>query len=182
MLSPYQFDFTPPLAQSKIQLDTANDNRIIFHSQEHTMHSLHNTDVSYFTRTNWFIWIGFVSSLLMFLLVGWSMAQTWNTPPDSPTFLPVMLFFGAGLGFLFFSKKKIQSYLVASNTDDAAVFVSLQGKVTLYYTLTLLALWAAPAISFIVGSLSKNFGYMAVPLGAGLVIIFATNPKLFIRA
>ncbi len=35
-------------------------------------------DQSYFVRTNWFIWIGFTSSIIMILLVGYSLAPEWE--------------------------------------------------------------------------------------------------------
>lgn len=39
--------------------------------------SLMDRDQSYFARTNWFIWIGFTSSIVMILLVGFSLAPEW---------------------------------------------------------------------------------------------------------
>lgn len=131
-----------------------------------------NTDQSYFARTNWFIWIGFTTSIVMILLVGFSLSHEWENQKmeigaTADVIANALIFIGI-LSSLWL-QLKIKKMLTASNIDA----LSTQSQLTLFYTLFLLSNELFVMIGFYYGfilhDITRFYWYTGVSLACNLL-------------
>lgn len=129
----------------------------------------HDADTSYFARTFWFIWIGFVTSLVSFVFMGFvNHATTENFAAEPPEHQLILVFSALTFFISWFLEKKI---LGLNRNGDRVV----------WYVVRLGLHEFVAAFAFIRGFLAHDFKFMLPYIAFAMILNLWSLPTRFIR-
>lgn len=140
---------------------------------------------SYFRRSFWFVWIGFTTSLLAFLLIG--LVGTTETEKRFFTIQPlhgILISFVTAISaivghflFRFVQKNFEKAKLLKVDSTKTPEAVGQMGMALVYYTIVLAALELPAAMAFMTGFLGGSFQFMLPFIIIALCLQVLSLPK-----
>ncbi len=139
-----------------------------------------DTDQSYFNRTNWFIWIGFTSSVIMLLLVGASLSEEWQDQKlvitsTADTIINVLI--GASLALSFWLQIKIKKVVLGLQNPTLGQL----GQLSALYALFLFTNEIFIMIGFYYGFILKDSSRFYLYGFGALLCNLLTMPNITLR-
>lgn len=137
---------------------------------------------SYFARTNWFIWIGFISSVVMVTIPTITMLDEWAQKPVVPSegshlTLTTLVAFGMVMSLVF--NFIIRKQLIT--TPDEAHRLAHEGKITVLFSLKLLCNEILLVVGFIYGFIEHNANLLYYYAGACFLLHLLAMPAIILR-
>jgi hypothetical protein len=148
-----------------------------------------NSDESYFLRTNWFIWIGFTTSIVMILLVGTTVSSEWEGKKIelvgfADHVIDALIVVGLVVTIwlqLKIRKLLLQQAVLQLTSPEISHSLLFNGKLSLFYALFLLSNEIFVGIGFYYGFIlydSTRFYYYGL---ASLACNFLTLPHMTLK-